>query len=142
MTTWTAAIDKAADLLDISVNDVVRVLSFQIFSGVVMKTPVDLGHLRAAWNMSLNTEDYVTSAGQRGNNSLPADLGRWPIVYITNGLPYAAVVEYGLYPGIGPKTVSGENPTTGGGIFSKQAPVGMVEVTLAEVQAGMARMFQ
>lgn len=140
--TWSAAIDKAAELLDIAVNDVVRIVSFQIFYGVVSKTPVDHGHLRAAWNMSLNTEDYVVTPGQRGNWTLPSNLGSFPRVFITNGLPYAAVVEYGLYPGVGPKTVSGSNPSTGGGVFSRQAPVGMVEVTLTEVQAGLSTVFQ
>lgn len=140
--TWTAAINKASELLDISVNDVTRLLALQIFSGVVSRTPVDDGHLRAAWNISINNEEYVTTPGGKGNWNLPTDLGRFPIIYITNGLPYAAVVEYGLYPGIGPKTVAGNNPTTGGGIFSRQAPVGMVEVTIAEIQAGISTVFQ
>lgn len=37
------------------------------------------------------------------------------------GVPYARIVEFGLYPGLGPRTVTGP-----GGIYSSQAPQGMV----------------
>lgn len=131
---WASDIKKASDMLGININDMVRYLSLHIFTQVVQRTPVDEGYLRAAWNISLNKPVYITVPGDSGSNSLPKDLGWFPQVHITNGLPYAGVVEYGLYPGIGPKTVEGTNPTTGGGIFSRQAPVGMVEVTLASIE--------
>lgn len=134
---WSSDIRKASDLLGITVSNMVRLLSLHIFTGVVLKTPVDEGHLRAAWNISLNRPEYITTPGSKGNSALPANMGPFPRVHITNGLPYAAVVEYGLYPGLGPKTVEGTNPTTGSGSFSRQAPAGMVEVTLAEIQMFM-----
>lgn len=136
MSTWSSDIEKAANLLGITVSNMVRLLALHIFSGIVQKTPVDKGYLRAAWNLSLNREEYVTTPGVSGNHNLPSQLGLFPRVFITNGLPYAAVVEYGLYPGIGDKTKQGSNPSTGSGIFSRQAPKGMVELTLNEV--GMA----
>lgn len=40
----------------------------------------------------------------------------------TNPLPYAHVLEFGLYPGLGPRTVPGPE----GGIYSGQAPEGVV----------------
>lgn len=39
----------------------------------------------------------------------------------TNPLPYAHVLEFGLYPGLGPRTTSGPD-----GIYSRQAPEGVV----------------
>lgn len=130
---WASDISKASKMLDITINNMVRLLSLHIFSGVVLKTPVDEGYLRAAWNISLNQPQFIEVPGQRGSMDLPEDLGWFPQVHITNGLPYAAVVEYGLYPGIGPKTKEGANPTTGTGVFSRQAPAGMVELTLNDV---------
>jgi hypothetical protein len=41
--------------------------------------------------------------------------------------PYVVVLEFGLYPGVGPKTVR-----TSEGVFSTQAPQGMVRRTLVE----------
>lgn len=40
----------------------------------------------------------------------------------TNPVPYAHVLEGGLYPGLGPRTTSAE-----GGIYSRQAPGGVAE---------------
>lgn len=131
---WASDIKAASKKLDITVNNMVRLLALHIFTGVVQKTPVDEGYLRAAWNISLNEPVFITTPGDQGSNNLPQDLGWFPRIYITNGLPYAAVVEYGLYRGIGPKTEEGTNPITGGGIFSRQAPAGMVEVTLNDMQ--------
>lgn len=47
---------------------------------------------------------------------------------ITNDKEYGPVVEFGWYPGVGPRTVA-----TSEGIFSTQAPAGMVRLTLAEL---------
>lgn len=56
-------------------------------------------------------------------------LGPNPVGYeITNDKPYGPVVEFGLYPGVGPRTIE-----TSDGIFSTQAPVGMVRLTLTEL---------
>lgn len=134
---WAADIDKASKLLGVTVNNMVRLISLHIFNGVVLKTPVDEGHLRAAWNISLNEPAFIEVPGEAGQKTLPVEMGMFPRVYITNGLPYAAVVEYGLYRGMGPKTKEGTNPTTGGGIFSRQAPAGMVEVTLNDVHKNL-----
>lgn len=136
---WASDIDKASSLLKIGVSQMVRLLSLHIFTKVVLRTPVDQGHLRAAWNISLNEPQFITTPGEQGSKDLPSEMGWFPRVYITNGLPYAAVVEYGLYRGLGPKTVQGENPTTGGGVFSSQAPRGMVEVTLNDVQMNLRK---
>ena len=51
-------------------------------------------------------------------------------IYISNNLPYIATLEYGGYPNP-PKSGSGK--TVNG--FSKQAPKGMVGVTLANTDA-------
>jgi hypothetical protein len=131
---WASDISAASRLLGITVNNMVRLIALHVYSGVILKTPVDEGYLRAAWNISLNEPIFIETPGAHGSAALPTDLGFFPRIFITNGLPYAAVVEYGLYAGIGPLTVSGSNPNTGPGTFSRQAPAGMVEVTLNDVQ--------
>jgi hypothetical protein len=151
VSTWSSDIDNASKLLGIGLTDMVRLLALHIFTGVVQKTPVDEGYLRAAWNVSLNRPEFITVAGEKGDSSLinsmagggmnmgGGSLGLFPRIFITNGLPYAAVVEYGLYPGIGDKTVEGQNPMTGGGAFSRQAPKGMLEVTLNDVRTNLRK---
>lgn len=135
---WASDISRASKALEIGIGQFVRLLALYIYGGVIRRTPVDMGHLRAAWNLSVDQPEFITTPGTRGSGNLGA-LGAYPVVYITNGLPYAAVVEYGLFPGVGPLTVAGSNPSTGSGIFSRKAPAGMVEVTLAEVRLNLRR---
>lgn len=70
------------------------------------RTPVATGALQAAWTVERS--------------------GKYKTV-IHNPLPYAKVVEYGLYPNP-PKKGTGK--TVNG--FSTQAPAGMVGITVAE----------
>lgn len=118
-------------------NDAVRVIALEVLKGTVLKTPVDTGRLRGAWQVGINVEpagnpDGVDPAGgptiARGQAALAQVDDRTDAIWITNNLPYAEVVELGLYPGDGPKTVGG---------FSRQAPQGMLRVTLEEVQASI-----
>lgn len=80
-------------------------------------------------------EDYVLGLIKEGT---PVDTGRtkraWSSVSRKGGLSFrnpevsAKVLERGLYPGVGPKTVQ-----TGRGIFSTQAPEGIL-TPIAESQ--------
>jgi len=85
--------------------------------------PVDTGALRA------NRSPAVS--GSRGNRIT------WSTGYT---LPYAGVLEYGGYPGVGPKTVAlgggdlGAGFTAGAGIYAKQSPLGWVRKALAAVR--------
>jgi len=69
-----------------------RAVSLEMFSRIVVRTPVDTGRLRGHWQISPNIM-----------------LGKK--TYISNNLPYAIPIEDG---------------------HSKQAPTGMVKVTVAE----------
>lgn len=123
---------------------VVRRIAYDVFSRVIMRTPVDTGRARANWltgvgAMPVSTTDATDKGSVRsdGNGSSTAKeamaatlKGFVPgtSVFLANNLPYIGVLEYGGYPN---PAVSGTK-TSGG--FSIQAPAGMVGVTMAEVE--------
>lgn len=116
-------------------DQVVRKVAIDAASSVIMATPVgdpDLwkrkappgyvgGRLRANWNIGLGAMDTSTTTAidQSGSATTArataklAGASATQDVYITNSLPYAIPVEYGQ---------------------SKQAPAGMVRVTVTQWQ--------
>lgn len=88
-------------------------------STIVATTPVDTGALRRSWSPVRRRGDALT----------------WGV---STDLPYAPILEYGGYRGVGPKTVAlgggdlGESFVAGAGIYSKQAPLGWVRRALAQ----------
>jgi len=122
----------------------IKKVALEALRRVVMKTPVNAqtgkgGRARGNWQVTLNapatgqlnvtdksgTTTITKGFEQLGSlNSLIAS-GNFPVVWITNNVDYIEVLEFGLYPGSGPNTIGG---------FSKQAPKGMVQVTLGELR--------
>lgn len=128
-------------------NIAVRKVGFEILSRVVKKTPVDQGRARSNWFATVNnpssdtTEQSDKSGGATINreigNILRFDCFKDDALYITNNLPYIRVLEYGGYPnpplrGSWDKKSKSFVVKSSGG-YSKQAPAGMVRVTLAEI---------
>lgn len=122
---------KFADSLGIGLETVIRKLSLEVFTGVVQKTPVDKGRARASWVIALETpisspnlpEDRQMSASEAGsiaNRQLSklSQIKPFSTVFISNSLPYIGELEDGS---------------------SRQAPEGMVAVTLAEVNRNLPR---
>ena len=82
-------------------------------SGIaVAGTPVDTGHAKESWGQI----EELKSAGF-GLSGAP-EQGR----VFGNTADYAEVLDSGLYPGEGPKTIQ-----TAKGIFSRQAPEGIID---------------
>ena len=104
-----------------------------MYSSIVKKTPVDTGRARANWNISVGSPDLTTTEETRKSpkpmKNMAGNLDDESI-FISNNLPYITTLEYGGYPNPpkkdGGKTVNG---------YSKQAPEGMVGVTLANNEA-------
>jgi hypothetical protein len=116
MGAWSVPISEVANRAGAQADAVVRKLTFEIFKAVVLKSPVDTGRFRANWNISADVPDYSTTpstikarGGAEAARALSFPSGG--VVYLSNGLPYARVLEDGS---------------------SKQAPQGMVKVTVAE----------
>lgn len=127
---WSLDIEKWVNKKSSLFQKIKRNYAFALYSSIVKKTPVDTGRARANWNISVGNVDTSTT-----KETLKTDLkyGESSInsngdesIFISNNLPYITTLEYGGYPNP-PKSKSGK--TENG--YSKQAPEGMVGVTLA-----------
>lgn len=125
-------LDKFAESIGVKTETVIKKIALQIFNGVVLKTPVDTGRARASWvigierpvsspKFSENQEFGPQEAMNYAFQELAElnEIGPDSTVFISNSLPYIEVLEDGS---------------------SKQAPEGMVAVTLAEVESGLKRL--
>lgn len=104
-----------------------REIILRLFRAVIMDTPVLEGTLRGNWQCSVTHPKYAVIENRSVNDAIreiETVLNGTKLeqtVFLRNNLPYAAVVEYGLYPNP-PK--SGTGKTVNG--FSRKAPAGMV----------------
>jgi hypothetical protein len=93
----------------------------KVFEGVVTRTPVFTGAARASWRVSIGVPNpgRVTGGSQLAPLGRPAfslsDIPLYAKVFISNTTPYIVPLEYG---------------------WSKQAPAGMVRITLASLKIG------
>ncbi len=137
MASWSINIDKWAKLTKQKPEKVKRAFVFLIYSKIVQRTPVAEGRARGNWNVSVGTcdtsvDESLTTAKYRSLDDLPIPLSDTSM-FISNNLIYMPKLEYGGFgkyveekqvsKANGPKTVNG---------YSKQAPNGMVGVTVAE----------
>ena len=133
MARWSIDLTKYAKKKGVEIREVQKTYAFALYSSIVRKTPVDTGRARANWNISVGHPDTSTTESTRKTpksmSSLPDPKGDESI-FICNNLDYIEKLEYGGYPNPpkkdGGKTING---------FSKQAPAGMVGVTLANNEA-------
>ena len=100
----------------------VKKISMELLKKLINKSPVDTGRFRGAWVVGRNTPDRSepdtadpsgTSTEIKGINGINS-IREGDIVYLSNNLDYALMLEYG---------------------WSKQAPQGMVAVSLNEIEA-------
>ena len=110
-----------------------RKVALELFSRVIYKTPVDEGRARANWQVTIGTTASGTveiddKSGSATMSRAVADSRGFKAgdtIFLTNNLPYILTLEQGGYSD-GPKTVGG---------FSRQAPNGMVALTVQEFSA-------
>lgn len=113
---WVEKVNARADL-------VVRMVAMRLFTRIVMMSPVDTGRFRGNWqceigkaNTHFDWEHYdkdgtrtIARIAQIVNSAKAGDT-----IYLSNNLAYALPLEYG---------------------HSRQAPAGMVRVSIQEMQA-------
>jgi hypothetical protein len=114
---WIAKAGKRADL-------VLRKVALDLFTRVIMRSPVDTGRFRGNWQVAigsvpdgvLDLDDKSGTATISAASATAAGVKAGEIIYLVNNLPYGPSLERG---------------------HSQQAPTGMVGITVAEFQAAV-----
>lgn len=113
LTRWGTSLEKE------QAPNFIRKIALELLKKVTMKSPVDTGRFRANWMVGIGgadettTENTVNDAMMRGSVVLTAYRALKQI-HISNNLPYAAALEHG---------------------HSQQAPLGVAEISVAEIEA-------
>lgn len=97
----SSLVKEITEDLGIDARNAVNKIGLDLWSDVTQIAPVDTGRYRAAWNLNENTPDTSVPPAGKGPNSVPAPAtpglaqGIFPVLFLTNALPYAAVLEDG-----------------------------------------------
>jgi len=141
---------------------VVRKVVFDLSTKVIKASPVDTGRFRANWQYGYGVKPEGTldavdlsSDGSSTRDDIAGQVTKGAGVhYLVNNLPYAEVLEYGYYPdppkyGTYLKKGVSKHGYTGPGYmqrsaggFSKQAPRGMVGISVMDVANDLQRIAQ
>lgn len=122
MTTFALNLAKQIKAANDKAESIVKVTMIELFSRVIQKSPVDTGRFRANWNCSIGSPDLSTSqeidhsgsgAISKATSTVVSYTLNGQSVFLTNNLPYADRLENG---------------------WSKQAPNGMVRLSVMEIQ--------
>ena len=137
---FNGQIDEFSRRSGIALETVIRRLALEIYNGVTLKTPVDTGRARASWNLHAGAPSVKVVPTPFGDAKVEfrdynkeeidafatAEIGTFENlgtlyvqpVFVTNGLHYIIYLEHGS---------------------SKQAPQGMVSLTLNEVEISLKK---
>jgi|JI10StandDraft_1071094.scaffolds.fasta_scaffold06669_12 hypothetical protein len=113
---FSVPLQALADKIKLDLETVARKSTFDLFSKVSLRSPVDTGRFRANWNVSYGAPNVTVTASTTQARA-SSEIGKaltlpiGGVTYMANGLPYAYELEKG---------------------HSKQAPRGMVEVSAIE----------
>ena len=129
MAQWTMDLNGYAKKKNVEIKKIRKNYAFALYSSIVKKTPVDTGRARGNWNITVGHDSFVQDDDRqpkfKSPDQVPDPKGD-ETIYISNNVDYITKLEYGGYPNP-PKGGSGK--TVNG--YSRQAPEGMVGVTLA-----------
>lgn len=137
MIQFDAPVVEFAQTVGIKISTAVRLIGLDLMKRIVLRTPVDTGRARSGWDLTVGApSDHLPPATDVGGEKATPDMkfqnvfaggaaGTFGLagaasidgiqaVYIVNNLPYIERLENG---------------------HSKQAPSGMVRLSMAEVEA-------
>lgn len=108
-------------------RQIIRKIALEALRRVTLKTPVDTGRARGNWFVQIGAEGFEVSTAVDPTGAVTIARGSavigtyrevkgFPMISIYNNLPYINRLEHG---------------------WSKQAPAGMVVVTVTELTAGI-----
>lgn len=140
------------------INRIMKLAAIQLFKNVILKTPVDNGRARMNWQYSSGgfAKGVVESNDPTGSDAISKMVDGISRAHVANGLcltnnlPYIQVLEYGKYPNPPKKGTylregQKKGQYTGPGFFkfseggySKQAPKGMVRISIQEIQKDLS----
>ncbi|QIA76646.1 HK97 gp10 family phage protein [Rodentibacter caecimuris] len=129
MGAFSADIGKFIRTVEQKADVVMRKTALELLTKVQAKTPVDSGQLRASWTSAINA--LPTSYDGQVDVATVKFGDTW---FLGTNKSYAPQLEYGLYPNP-PKSASGK--TVNG--FSKQAPQGMVRISVQETKSWLEK---
>lgn len=109
-------IERFSNNVNKAATNVFRGTALGLFGKIIKRTPVDTGRLRGNWFTSINVSPNGKDSGSYEGVTFKAKLG--DSIYFTNNLPYAKEIENGS---------------------SKQAPHGMIKVTVSEFENEVKR---
>ena len=101
------SLQKLATKLEADLGQVVRKVGFDVFRGVVERTPVDTGWARSSWNIAFGFKDATVppkpsgdsaafeASNQKHQEKLKLYPKDFPVIWITNALPYIVPLENG-----------------------------------------------
>lgn len=120
MTTLSLDISRFIDKTSKTADAEVRKICLDLLSGIVLKTPVDTGRARGNWMTSIGSPRTGTTlqTDKSGSGTIADGMGdiakaTGNVFWITNNLPYIYRLEFEGW--------------------SKQAPAGMVRVTINDI---------
>lgn len=123
MTVYTlGTLHKWADKIEANVDDLAKNLAFSAFEGVTQRSPVDTGRFKGSWqikqgspNLRVLPEGSHSTSGQGEPRKVQGVAESEPGLpwFITNNLDYGPALEDGN---------------------SRQAPNGMVKLTMADLK--------
>lgn len=139
--------------------DIQRWAVIELYRRVLMRTPVDKGFLRGNWGLAIGSPESRANgkSGAVKKGGLTAEEAKYvrsvtnflstmplgQIVWLCNTMPYCEVVEFGMYPNppkkgsfvkLTKRSKHGTWVMKSSGGFSKQAPAGMVQVSINELK--------
>lgn len=121
---WSPPIEAMVSRAVVKIEDQYRRVCFNMFKAILERTPIDSGRFLANWNITAAAPDYTYRSNRVDVGRALIELEKvfaLPIgkgLFIANGLPYGRKLEYEGW--------------------SKQAPRGMIRITLAESKMHIA----
>jgi len=118
---FASGISGYAKRTGLSIDNAVVAICTQASVNIIKRSPVKTGRFRGAWFASINDISTQTSETRTENEAisdaiLKAQKASGAIFMLTNNLPYGKNLEYGS---------------------SKQAPAGMVRITVEEISTSL-----
>lgn len=129
---FASDVAKYAKLTNSSLDETGRAIALELFGSTVKSTPVATGRAKGSWQTTIGSpasgDPERTEAAALSEINRETDrFSMGKVIYLTSNLAYIGKLEFGLYPGGGPKT------TADG--FSTQAPAGMARTNAARIQS-------